>query len=105
MNTEQGRGGRGTRGNGVSLFALAYNDAWLRSYICASDTQIRIARQKSTLKQEDPVWKFLWVNVHFIRTIWCSLPFSLVRERRPYTSFFSTPDYKGTIQQSSKPAT
>jgi len=35
----------------------------------------RTASQKSTVKEEDLVWKFLLAGVHFIRTIWCSLPF------------------------------
>jgi len=30
------------------------------------------------------------MNAHFIRTIWCSLPFYLVWERSSHTSFFST---------------
>jgi len=44
----------------------------------------RTASQKSTVNQEDPVWKFLLANPHFIRTIWCSLPFYLVWERRSH---------------------
>jgi len=36
-----------------------YIKIWLLSQRCASDTQIRTASQKSTVKQEDPVWKFL----------------------------------------------
>jgi len=72
------------------LFALHYIKTCLRSHRCASDTQIRIAGQKSTVKQEDPVWKFLKVNAKFIRTICCSLPFYFVWERRSHTSFFST---------------
>jgi len=48
------------------LFALAYIKTWLRSHKCDSDTQICTARQKSTVKQEDPVWKFLQANAHFI---------------------------------------
>jgi len=36
-----------------------YIKTWLRSQRCASDTQIRTTSQKSTVKQEDPVWKFL----------------------------------------------
>jgi len=41
-----------------------YTKTWLRSHRCASDTQIRTARQKSTVsqkvyKQEDPMWKFV----------------------------------------------
>jgi len=41
------------------LFALDYIKTWLRSHRCASYTQIRTASQKSIVKQEDPVWKFL----------------------------------------------
>jgi len=33
------------------------------------------------VKQEDPVWKFLQASAHFIRIIWCSLPFRMVWER------------------------
>jgi len=55
-----------------------YIKAWPRSHRCASsDKQIRTASQKPTLKQEDPVWKFLYANAHFIRTIWCSIPFGV----------------------------
>jgi len=36
---------------------LDYIKTWLRSLRCASDTHI--ARQKSAVKQEDPMWKFL----------------------------------------------
>jgi len=32
---------------------------WLRSRISASDTQIRTVSQKSAVKPEDSVWKFL----------------------------------------------
>jgi len=35
-----------------------YIKTWLRSRRYASDTQIRAASQKSTVTQEDPVWKF-----------------------------------------------
>jgi len=51
-----------------------YIKPWLRSHRCASNTQIRSAGQKSTVKQEDPVWKSLQANAHFIRIflcIWC----------------------------------
>jgi len=41
------------------LFALDYINKWLRSHRCAGDKQIRTACQKSTVKQEDPVWKYL----------------------------------------------
>jgi len=41
------------------FFAVYYIETWLRSHRCASDTQIRTASQKSTVKQEDPVWKYL----------------------------------------------
>jgi len=52
------------------LFVLDYIKPWMRSYRCASDTQIRTDSQKYTVEQEDPVWKFLQ-NAHFIRNIWC----------------------------------
>jgi len=42
-----------------NLFALNYTKTWLRSQRCASDTQTRTASQKSTVKQVDPVYKFL----------------------------------------------
>jgi len=71
------------------LFALDYIKTWLRSHRCSSGTQIRTARQNSTVKQEDPVWKFLSENAHFIRTIWCSLPFFGVGTAFPHL-FFST---------------
>jgi len=35
-----------------------YIKKWLQSHRCASDTLIRTASQKSTVTQEDPVWKF-----------------------------------------------
>ena len=70
------------------LFGLDHIQTWLRSHRRASDTQIRTASQKSMVKQEDPVWKFLQANAHFIRTVWCSLPFHLVWER--HSHFFST---------------
>jgi len=41
------------------LFALDYINTWLRCHRSARDTQIHTASQKSTAKQEDPVWKFL----------------------------------------------
>jgi len=47
------------------LFALDYNKTWLRSHISAIDTQICTASQKSTVKQEDPMLKFLQGNAHF----------------------------------------
>jgi len=50
-------------------------ETWLWSHRCASDTQIRTASQKSTVKQDDPVWKFFQANSHFIRNIWSSLHF------------------------------
>jgi len=53
---------------------LHYIKTWLRSHRCDSDTQIRTASNKSTVRQEDPVWKFFQANAHFIRTIWCSVP-------------------------------
>jgi len=54
----QGCSGVGTRGNGVPhLFLLDYSKTRLRFHRCVSHMQIRIASQKSTLKQEDPVWK------------------------------------------------
>jgi len=53
----QGCAGVGTRS--TTFFALDYIKTWLRSHRCASDTQMRTASQKSTVKQEDPVWKFL----------------------------------------------
>jgi len=37
--------------------------------MCYSDTQIRTTSQNSALKQEDPLWKSLQANAHFIRTI------------------------------------
>jgi len=36
-----------------------YIKTWLLSQRCARDTQIRTSGQKSAVKQEDPVWKFL----------------------------------------------
>jgi len=66
-----------------------YIETWLRSHTCDSDTQIRTAGQESTAKQEDPVWKFLQANAHFIRTIRCNTPFHLVEERRFHTSFLA----------------
>jgi len=36
-----------------------YIETWLQSHRCPSDTQIRPASQKSAVKKEDPVWKFL----------------------------------------------
>jgi len=45
------------------------------------------ASQKCAVKQEDPVQKFFSANAHFIRTIWCSLPFYLSWELRSHTSF------------------
>jgi len=42
-----------------TVLALDYIKTWLRSHRCASDTQIGTASQKSTVKLEDPVWKFL----------------------------------------------
>jgi len=35
------------------------NKTWLRFHRCASDRQIPTVSQKSTVKQVDPVWKFL----------------------------------------------
>jgi len=58
---------------------------WLRSHRCDSDTEIRTACQKYTVKPEDPVWKFLQANARFIRIIWCSLSFCSVP-----TPFFTT---------------
>jgi len=66
---------QGWSGNALPhLFALVtflenldYIKTWLRSYRCASDTQIRTASQNSKLKQADPL------SHHFIRTIWCNL--------------------------------
>jgi len=55
------------------LFALDYIKTWLQTHRCASNTQIRTDNQKPTIKQGVPVWKFLWANTHFIRTIWFSL--------------------------------
>jgi len=57
---------------------LNYIQTWLRCHTGDSDTQIRTARQESTVKQKDPMWKFLPANAHFIRIIWCSLLFHLV---------------------------
>jgi len=54
---------------------LHYIKPWLRSHRCDSEKQIRTASQKYTVKREDPVWKFVQANAHFIRIIWCSLPF------------------------------
>jgi len=66
----QGCNGVGTRGNCVPThFALDCIKTWLRSHRCASDTQFRTASQKPTNKQDDPMWKCLYVNAHFIRTI------------------------------------
>ena len=50
---------------------LPYIETWLRSHRCDSGTQIRTASQKSTVKQENPAWKFLQANAPFIRIIWC----------------------------------
>ena len=63
----QGCSGMTTRGNAFPhLLALVtlledldYIEAWLRSHWCTSGSQIRTAGQKSTVEQEDPVWKFL----------------------------------------------
>ena len=41
------------------LFALDYIKIWLRSHRCVSDNQIRTSIQKSSVKQQDPLWKFL----------------------------------------------
>ena len=50
------------------------------------------------------MWKCLYVNAHFIRTIWCSLRFYLVWERRSHTSFFSTtPLWEGAAEWSGCP--
>jgi len=38
---------------------LDYMKTCLRSHRCANETQIRTASQKTTVKQEDPGWKFL----------------------------------------------
>ena len=51
---------------------------------------VRKGSQKSTVKDEDPVRKFLWANAHFIRNSWCSLLLYLVWERRSHISYFST---------------
>jgi len=67
-----------------------YIETWLQSHRCDSDTQMRTASQMSTVKQEHPVWKFLQANTHFIRIIWCSLPFHLAWERHSHTSLCST---------------
>jgi len=50
---------------------LHYIKTRLPSHRRASDTQIRTASQTSAVKKEDPVWKFLQANAHFIQTIWC----------------------------------
>jgi len=52
---------------------LHYIETWLRSHKRDSDTQTRTARQGSTVKQGNPVWKFLQAAAHFIRIIWCRL--------------------------------
>jgi len=57
-------------------------------------------RQKSAVKQEDPVEKFLQANAHIFRTVWCSLPLYLVWERRSHTCFFSTTLLHMTISTS-----
>ena len=69
--------GRGAEGceRVPHIFALDNIKTWLRSHRCNSDTQIRTVRQKSKVKWEYPVWKFLLANAHFIRTTSCSLPF------------------------------
>jgi len=59
-----------------------YIQIWLHPYRCASDTQIRTARQKYTVsqkvyKQEDPMRKFLFVVV-FLH-IWCGKPKRVAR--------------------------
>ena len=49
-------------GNGTAFphhFSPDYVKTWLRSHRRASDMQIRTVSQKSTVKQEDPVLKFL----------------------------------------------
>ena len=68
-----------------------YIKTWLRSHKCAGDTQSCAASQRSAVKQEDPVWKYLQANSHFIRTIWCSLALYLVWERRSHTFSSTTP--------------
>jgi len=43
-----------------------YIETWLWSHRCASNMQIRTSSQKSAVKQEDPVQKFLQTNAHFL---------------------------------------
>jgi len=40
--------------------------------------QIERLVKSLTVKQEDPVWKYLYAYAHFIRTYGCILPFHLV---------------------------
>jgi len=63
---------------------LHYIKTWLRSHACGSDKRIRIAKQESTVEQEDPVWKFFQANANFIRIIWC-------RNAVPTLCFSTTP--------------
>jgi len=66
----QGCSGVGMRENGVHTpFCTDYNETWLQSHRCAIDTQIHTPSQKSVVKQEDPVRKFLQANAYFIRSV------------------------------------
>ena len=54
------------------------------------DTQIRTASQKSAVKQEDPVWKLLWANAHFIGTFGAVFLFICCGNGVPIPLFLST---------------
>ena len=80
------------------LFAQDYIKTW-RSHRFASDTQIRTTSQKSTVKQEDPMWKFMSANVRFIELfgavflfIWCEngVPTPLFLALHPVINYIFT---------------
>ena len=48
---------------------------WLWSHRRARDMQIHTVGQKSTVKQEDPMWKFFKANSHFNGNNWSNLHF------------------------------
>jgi len=62
---------------------VAPGAAWMPSYVVNSS----VALQRNRMTQ---CGNFLQANAHFIRTIWCSLPFHLVRESPFPHLFFST---------------
>jgi len=70
------------------LFTLDYIETWLWSHGCASDMQIRTASK--SLQWNRKIQCRNTCRRHFIRTIWCSLPFYLVWKRLSHTSFFNT---------------